>query len=253
MMQAPGNRRSCPFPSLVRVPAEPLELTRGTLSYRERLQRYCVDFPACWRYCLGPKLPSHVRCDLPEISRTDITGLLAEWRAGNQDALQSLLPLIYNELRRLAQRHLRGERAGHTLQSTALVHEAYLRMAKPGSLHVENRAHFFAVASQVMRQVLVDYARTRAAAKRDGGQRITLAAAEMDKPKPVDLVALDDALTTLGKMSPRQSRIVELRFFGGLSIEETSDFLGVSAATVERDWATAKAWLHREISGSSPP
>lgn len=168
--------------------------------------------------------------------------------------MRSLLPLIYNELRRLAQRHLRGERPGHTLQSTALVHEAYMRMVKPGSLRIENRAHFFAVASQIMRQILVDYARNRAAAKRDFGQRVTLdAAAELGKKEPLDLLALDDALTTLEKMSPRQSRIVELRFFGGLSIDETSEFLGVSAATVERDWAVARAWLYREIAGSSPP
>jgi RNA polymerase sigma factor (TIGR02999 family) len=168
--------------------------------------------------------------------------------------MQTLLPLIYGELRRLAQRHLRGERSEHTLQSTALVHEAYLRMVKPGSVQVENRQHFFAIASHIMRQVLVDYARSRSAAKRDGGQRVTLdEAAELGKPKGVDLVALDDALKTLSQMSSRQSRIVELRFFGGLSTEEISALLGISAATVERDWATAKAWLYREISGSSSP
>jgi RNA polymerase sigma factor (TIGR02999 family) len=168
--------------------------------------------------------------------------------------MQSLLPLIYDELRRLAQHHLRGERSEHTLQSTALVHEAYLRMVKPGSVHFENRAHFFAIASQLMRQILVDYARNRGAAKRDGGNRVHLGeAAELGQPKGVDLVALDDALRILSQMSPRQSRIVELRFFGGLSIEETSAFLGISPATVERDWAIARAWLHREISGSTSP
>lgn len=191
---------------------------------------------------------------MPEASRKDITELLAQWQGGNQEALQSLLPLIYNELRRLAQHHLRGERSEHTLQSTALVHEAYLRMMKPGSLHCENRAHFFAIASQLMRQILVDYARNRGAAKRDGGNRVTLSeAAELGRPKGVDLVAIDDALRTLSQISPRQSRIVELRFFGGLSIEETSAFLGISPATVERDWAIARAWLYREISGSTPP
>ena len=168
--------------------------------------------------------------------------------------MQSLLPLIYAELRRLARRHLRGERLGHTLQSTALVHEAYLRMVKPGSVRVENRAHFFAIASQIMRQVLVDHARNRSAGKRDGGQRLSLEeAGELGKSKRVDLIALDDALKSLSAMNPRQSRIVELRFFGGLSTEEISSFLGISTATVDRDWATAKAWLHREIRGSSPP
>lgn len=195
-----------------------------------------------------------MRCALPEVSRKDITELLAQWQGGNQQAMQSLLPLIYDELRRLAQHHLRGERSEHTLQSTALVHEAYLRMVKPGSVHFENRAHFFAIASQLMRQILVDYARNRGAAKRDGGNRVNLGeAAELGQPKGVDLVALDDALRILSQMSPRQSRIVELRFFGGLSIEETSAFLGISPATVERDWAIARAWLHREISGSTPP
>ena len=165
-----------------------------------------------------------------------------------------MLPLIYDELRRLARRHLRGERSEHTLQSTALVHEAYLRMVRPGSVLVENRRHFFAIASQIMRQVLVDYARGRSAAKRDGGRRLSLEeAGELGRSQGVDLMALDDALKNLSQMSPRQSRIVELRFFGGLSNEEISAFLGISRATVERDWATAKAWLYREISGSSPP
>jgi RNA polymerase sigma factor (TIGR02999 family) len=200
------------------------------------------------------KLRCTVRCPLPEVSRKDITELLAQWQGGNQEAIQSLLPLIYDELRRLAQHHLRGERSEHTLQSTALVHEAYLRMVKPGSVRFKNRAHFFAIASQLMRQILVDYARSRGAAKRDGGSRVTLdEAGELGRPKGVDIVALDDALKTLSQMSPRQGRIVELKFFGGLSIEETSAFLGISPATVERDWATARAWLHREIGRSSPP
>ena len=194
------------------------------------------------------------RCALPEVCPRDVTELLAQWQGGNQEAMQSLLPLIYDELRRLARRHLRGERLEHTLQSTALVHEAYLRMVKPGPVRVENRAHFFAIASQIMRQVLVDHARNRSAAKRAGGKRLSLEeAGELAKSKRVDLIALDDALKSLSAMSPRQSRIVELRFFGGLSTEEISSFLGISTATVDRDWATAKAWLHREIRGSSPP
>ena len=186
---------------------------------------------------------------MSEPSPNQVTELLLKWKCGDQDSLHALLPLVYNELRRLAQHHLRGERPDHTLQSTALVHEAYLRMVKPGSMQFESRGHFFALASQLMREILVDHARHRRAAKRDGGERLTLeVAAELAESKGVDLLALDDALNELAKMNPRQSRIVELKFFGGLSIEEVSDVLGVSPATVERDWAVARAWLYREIS-----
>jgi RNA polymerase sigma factor (TIGR02999 family) len=186
---------------------------------------------------------------LSEISPHQVTELLQKWKGGDQESLQALLALVYSELRRLARHHLRGERSDHTLQSTALVHEAYLRLVKPGSLHLESRAHFFALASQLMREILVDHARSRGAGKRDGGTRLTLdEAAELSKSKAVDLLALDDALNQLSRISQRQSRIVEMRFFGGLSIEETSEVLGVSSATVERDWAVARAWLYREIS-----
>lgn len=186
---------------------------------------------------------------MPEISPSQVTELLMQWKRGDQEAPRVLLPLVYDELRRLARHHLRAERSDHTLQSTALVHEAYLRLVKPGSLQLESRRHFFALASQLMREILVDYARSRRAAKRDGGDRLTLdEAAELSGSKGVDLLALDDALNELAKMSPRQSRIVELKFFGGLQIGEVSDVLGVSSATVERDWAVARAWLHREIS-----
>jgi RNA polymerase sigma factor (TIGR02999 family) len=189
-----------------------------------------------------------------EVSPIRVTELLVKWKCGDQEALHSLLPLVYDELRRLAQHHLRGERVEHTLQSTALVHEAYLRLVKPGSPQIESRAHFFALASQLMREILVDYARSRGAAKRDWGSRLTLdEAAELSGSKGVDVLALDDALNELARMDPRQSRIVELRFFGGLSIQETSEVLGVSSATVERDWTSARAWLYREIGGSSPP
>ena len=174
---------------------------------------------------------------------------MAKWKRGDQESLQALLPLVYGELRHLAQHHLRGERLDHTLQSTALVHEAYLRLVKPGSLQLESRRHFFALASRIMREILVDHARSRNAGKRDGGARLTLDdAAELSKSKGVDLLALDDALNELSRMSARQNRIVELRFFGGLSIEETAEFLEVSSATVEREWAVARAWLYREIS-----
>jgi RNA polymerase sigma factor (TIGR02999 family) len=186
--------------------------------------------------------------DLSAASPNQVTELLLKWKSGDQESLQALLPLVYSELHRLAQHHLRGERSDHTLQSTALVHEAYLRLVKPAALRIESRGHFFAIASQLMREILVDHARSRKAGKRDGGSRLTLdEAAELSRSNDVDLLALDDALTQLSQMSPRQSRIVELRFFGGLSIAETAEFLEVSHATVEREWSVARTWLYREI------
>jgi RNA polymerase sigma factor (TIGR02999 family) len=185
---------------------------------------------------------------LSEGSPKQVTELLLRWKHGDQKSLQDLLPLVYGELRRLAQHHLRGERSDHTLQSTALVHEAYLRLVKWSSLPAESRGHFFALASQLMREILVDYARSRKAGKRDGGTRLTLdEAGDFSHSRDVDLLALDDALNQLSRISPRQSRIVEMRYFGGLSIEETSEFLGVSSATVEREWAVARTWLYRQI------
>jgi len=186
--------------------------------------------------------------DLSAASPNQVTELLLKWKSGDQESLQALLPLVYSELHRLAQHHLRGERSDHTLQSTALVHEAYLRLVKPGALRIESRGHFFAIASQLMREILVDHARSRKAGKRDGGTRLTLdEAAELSNSKAVDLLALDDALNQLSQMSPRQGRIVELRFFGGLSIAETAEFLEISHATVEREWSVARTWLYREI------
>lgn len=176
-----------------------------------------------------------------------------KWRAGDQGALKDLVPLVYGELRRLAHYYLRSERPDHTLQSTALVHEAYLRLLSQEPNSLQNRAHFFAVASRLMRQILVDFARSHRAAKRNLGYTLSLdEAVAPAQSKDIDLVALDDALNKLLRLSERQSRIVELRFFGGLSIEETSQVLGVSPATVERDWTIARAWLHREISGTVP-
>ena len=161
--------------------------------------------------------------------------------------------MVYGELRRLAHYYLRSERPDHTLQSTALVHEAYLRLLSQEPNSLQNRAHFFAVASRLMRQILVDFARSHRAAKRNLGYTLSLdEAVAPAQSKDIDLVALDDALNKLLRLSERQSRIVELRFFGGLSIEETSQVLGVSPATVERDWTIARAWLHREISGTVP-
>jgi RNA polymerase sigma factor (TIGR02999 family) len=199
-------------------------------------------------YCVsGITQPSRGR-PMRTQSSQPISDLLAKWQCGDEEALHALLPLVYNELRRLAHHYLKMERPGHTLQSTALVHEAYVRLTQRGRVQVENRGDFFAMAAQSMRQVLVDYARTRRAAKRDLGQRITWDDAILwAKDRPPDLVALDDALTELAKLDPKQSRIVEMRFFGGLSIEETSKVLAVSPATVKREWSSARAWLHREI------
>jgi RNA polymerase sigma factor (TIGR02999 family) len=184
-------------------------------------------------------------------SSKSVSQLLATLRAGDDEALRALLPLIYGELRRIARGYLRKERPGHTLQSTALVHEAYLRLQRQGTIRFENRAHFFAICAQLMRQVLVEYARTRHAAKRDAGQRLTLDdSLNLGKGRNLDFVALDDALSELARLDAQQSRIVELRFFGGLSIEETSRVLCISPATVKRHWATARVWLHHEIARS---
>jgi RNA polymerase sigma factor (TIGR02999 family) len=181
-----------------------------------------------------------------------VSELLIRWRNGDKSALDSLLPLVYDELRGLARHHLQLERPNHTLQSTALVNEAYLRLVGQSSLRVDNRAHFFGIAAGLMREILVDHARKRSAAKR-GADCLTLTldeAVALPNKRELDMVVLDDALNGLAEMDPRQSRIVELRFFGGLSIEETSDVLGVSRATVTREWATARLWLLREMSRS---
>jgi len=162
------------------------------------------------------------------------------------------MPLVYDELRRIAQNYLRNERPGHTLQSTALVHEAYVRMIQQDLPEWQSRAHFFAVAAQLMRQILVDHARAHRADKRGGGVcKLALEdAQENAEPLDVDLIALDDALKTLSIMDPQQSKVVELKFFGGLSIEDTAVVLGISSSTVKRDWITARAWLYRELDRS---
>lgn len=180
-----------------------------------------------------------------------VTELLARWKAGEREALHSLVPLIYRELHRQAHRYLRDEGPGHILQTTALVHEAFLRLQDQGPTRYENRAHFFAISAQLMRQILVDHARARKATKRDGGTRLSLEdVSGLITSRAVDLVELDQALTSLAKLDSQQSLIVELRFFGGLSIEETSQVLKVSPATVKRDWATARLWLHRQMRAS---
>jgi RNA polymerase sigma-70 factor, ECF subfamily len=181
-----------------------------------------------------------------------VTQLLKKWQDGDQSALNDLVPLVYGELRRLAHHYLRSERSDHTLESSALVHEAYLRLVSQEPNDLQNRAHFMAVASRLMRQILVDFARSRAAAKRNFGCTLVLdEAVALPQSKDVDLILLDDALQRLSQLSERQSRIVEMRFFGGLSIEETARVLDISSATVERDWTVARAWLHREIRRSA--
>ena len=183
-----------------------------------------------------------------------VTELLVRWRSGDKAALDRLMPLVYTELRRIAVRYLQGERSDHTLQSTALVHEAYVRMTEQNLPEWQNRAHFFAVAAQIMRQILVDYARSHRASKRGGDvYKLALEEAE-EQPRviDVDIVALDDALKSLAEMDEQQSRVVELKFFGGLSIEDTAEVLGISSSTVKRDWITARAWLYRELNRSAP-
>ena len=175
--------------------------------------------------------------------------MLVQWSRGEQQALDALTPMVYQELRRLARRHLRRERPDHTLESTALVHEAYLRLIDQNNIQWQNRNHFFALASELIRRILVDYARNRMAVKR-GGQNIKLSLDEAiaaPEKKDLDLVALDDALQALAARDQRQSRIVELRYFGGLTLETTAEVLGISLATVKRDWLLAKAFLKREL------
>jgi RNA polymerase sigma factor (TIGR02999 family) len=177
-----------------------------------------------------------------------VTELLTSWRAGDAAALEALIPVVYDELHRLAHHYLRGERRGHTLQSTALVNEAYLRLVSQGPGQIGDRAHFIGVAAHLMRQILVDYARAQHAAKRDGGRRIALEEALHPlQVEDVDVIDLDKALKGLEQLDEKQSRIVELRFFGGLSIEDTATLIGLSPATVKREWAMAKAWLSREL------
>jgi len=188
---------------------------------------------------------------LSELPPNIVTQLLASWHAGDNDGLRSVIPLMYDELRRVAHRYLRQERPGHTLQSTALVHEAYLRLERQGAVPFQSRQHFLAIFAQLMRQILIEYARAHHAAKRDGGVRLSLDDAFGAKMRDVDAVALDDALTELEKLNPEQCQIVVLRFLAGLTIEETAEAMGISPATVKRHWEMARLWLHRELSKNS--
>jgi RNA polymerase sigma factor (TIGR02999 family) len=179
-----------------------------------------------------------------------VTQMLLDWSDGDQKALDKLIPIVYGELRLRAARYLRRERAGHTLHTTALIHATYLRLVDQKDVRWQNRAHFFAISAQLMRRILVDHARHRDAAKR-GGADLTLTlddAMAVFAERDVNLMALDESLTRLAEIDARQSRVVELRYFSGLSIEETAEVLGVSPATVKLDWSMAKAWLRREMS-----
>lgn len=183
------------------------------------------------------------------MSGQDVTQLLQDWSQGNRAALELLTPIVYDELRRLAQYYMGRENAGHTLQATALVHEAYLRLFDQRRMQWQNRAHFFGIAAQMIRRILVDHARATRAAKRGGGA-VALSLDEalgVAEKKDIEMIALDDALRTLAEVDPQQAQIVEMRFFTGLTIEETAEALGISPATVKRDWVSAKAWLFREM------
>jgi RNA polymerase sigma-70 factor, ECF subfamily len=186
---------------------------------------------------------------MPIASSQSLTELLLEWRAGDGDALEKLTPLVYDELRRIAHRYMRHERSGHTLQTTALVNEAYLRLAGENRIDWESRNHFFAVMATVMRHVLTDHARRRSYAKHGGSlTQVSLADSDlMSLERAAELTALDEALSRLAAIDPRKSQVVELRYFGGLSLEETAEVLGTSVMTVRRDWRGAKAWLFREL------
>jgi len=180
----------------------------------------------------------------------EVTTLLSAWRGGDQDAFEKLIPIVYADLRRIAARYMRSENEGHTLQTTALVHEAYLRLTGERERTWENRAHFFGVAAQIMRNLLVDHARKAVTTKRGGGIAVQLdAGAGMTEISPEDLLALNEALARLAEVDPRASRIVELRYFVGLTIEEIAEVMDASVRTVNREWKTAKTWLRAELRG----
>jgi RNA polymerase sigma factor (TIGR02999 family) len=183
----------------------------------------------------------------------DVTALLVALNDGDESARGRLIDAVYDELRRVARRHLRGERDDHSLAPTALVHETYLKLVDQHRVRWQNRAHFFGIAAQLMRRILVDHARSRAAAKRGSGRTVVLDAIDVESaPLDVDILALDDALEKLAAIDPRQSRIVELRFFAGLTVEETAATLEVAPITIKRDWAHARAWLFRELQRQRP-
>ena len=194
---------------------------------------------------MGHQQPS---VDQPQ---NDVSSLLLAWSEGNQAALEELMPIVYGELRRLARRYMQSVRPGHSLQTTALVHEAYARLVDYKRMHWQSRAHFFAVSAQLMRRILVEHARKRNLKRGGSVRHVSLDETTMDETAVVghrtDFAALDDAMNALARLDPRKVQVVEMRFFGGLSVEETAEVLKISTVTVMRDWSTAKAWLHREL------
>jgi len=186
---------------------------------------------------------------MPQSPPKNVTDLLIDWSNGDQTAYERLVPLVYTELHRLAHRYMRRERADHTLQTTALVNEAYVRLVDQTSTRWQNRGQFFGICAELMRRILVDYARQQQYQKRGGGaQRVTLdETAQVTEEKTVDLVALDEALENLAKFDPRKARVVELRFFGGLNVDETAEVMGIHANTVIRDWSAARSWLYNAV------
>jgi RNA polymerase sigma-70 factor, ECF subfamily len=181
----------------------------------------------------------------------DISTLLRAWSGGDQSALEKLTPIVYDELHRLARRYMKGERPGHSLQTTALVNEAYTRLVDYKRMQWQNRAHFFAVSAQLMRRILVDHARRHNLKRGAGMQHVSLEEAAVVGGEDMDLVALDDAMNALARLDPRKVQVVEMRFFGGLSVEETAEVLKVSTVTVKRDWRAARTWLYRELTGAA--
>jgi RNA polymerase sigma factor (TIGR02999 family) len=194
--------------------------------------------------------PADKEAQVPE--NAAVSSLLRAWSEGDRAALNRLTPIVYDELRRLASRYMRGERSGHSLQTTALVNEAYMRLVDYKSMKWQNRAHFFAVSAQLMRRILVDHARRHNLKRGGGAQHVSFEdTAVVDGDRAADLGSLDDALHALAQIDPRKVQVVEMRFFGGLSVEETAEVLKVSPVTVMRDWSTAKAWLYRELTGGA--
>lgn len=186
-----------------------------------------------------------------EPAAEDASALLRAWSGGDQGALDRLTPIVYDELRRLARRYMRGERSGHSLQTTALVNEAYTRLVDYKRMRWQNRAHFFAVSAQLMRRILVDHARRHNVKRGAGVQHVPLEEAAVVGGEDMDLIALDDAMHSLARIDPRKVQVVEMRFFGGLSVEETAEVLKVSTVTVKRDWRAARTWLYRELTGAA--
>ncbi len=187
-----------------------------------------------------------------DVPQNDVSSLLLAWSDGNRAALEALMPIVYGELHRLARRYMQRERPGHSLQTTALVHEAYARLVDYKRMRWQNRAHFFAVSAQLMRRILVEHARKRNLKRGGGLQHVSFDETAIVGNSRTDLVALDDAMNSLARLDPRKVQVVEMRFFGGLSVEETAEVLKISTVTVLRDWSTAKAWLHRELTRGAP-